>query len=81
MLSTSWMTAAVLMMLQARCNQTTSAATFAEYSQAWDWRSTAQGQLQVDLYSNGSKDPDAGQNAPLGLRVNQVIPHASTFTL
>ena len=65
--------------IQARCNQTTFAATFAEYSQAWDWRSTGLGQLQVDVYNNGSKDPDAGQSAPLGVRVNQVACPPSPF--
>ena len=57
--------------LQANCNQT-SLLTFAEYSQAWDFRNTAVGQLQVDVYANSSKDPDVGNSAPLNLRTNQV---------
>ena len=57
---------------QANCNQT-NAVTFGEYSQAWDFRGTAVGQLEVDVYSNTSKDPNAGnQSPPLNLRINQV---------
>lgn len=46
--------------------------TFAEYSQAWDFRDTVVGQLQVDAYYNASKDPNAGSSSPLAVRVNQV---------
>lgn len=57
---------------QAKCNKT-NAVTFGEYSQAWDFRATAVGLLEVDVYSNTSKDPDAGnQSPPLNLRINQV---------
>ena len=62
-----------LVLLQANCNQT-STLTFAEYSQAWDFRSSSVGQLQVDVYSNSSKDPDVGNSSPLNLRINQVHP-------
>ena len=67
--------------VQAHCSGPSSAVSFAEYSQAWDFRNTADGLLQVDLYSNGSKDPDAGQSAPLGVRVNQVSPPHTTTPL
>lgn len=60
------------MLLQANCNQTSSVLTFAEYSQAWDFRNTLAGQLQVDVYNNASKDPNAGNASPLAQRVNQV---------
>lgn len=46
--------------------------TFGEYSQAWDFRNTVAGQLQVDAYYNISKDPNAGNSSPLAVRVNQV---------
>ena len=46
--------------------------TFGEYSQAWDFRNTVAGQLQVDAYYNASKDPNAGNSSPLAVRVNQV---------
>ena len=46
--------------------------TFAEYSQAWDFRNTVAGQLQVDAYYNASKDPNAGNSSPLAVHVNQV---------
>lgn len=60
------------LLFQANCNQT-NAITFGEYSQAWDFRTTVVGQLEVDVYSNTSKDPNAGnQGPPLNLRINQV---------
>lgn len=57
---------------EANCNQA-SLLTFAEYSQAWDFRNTAVGQLRVDVYANSSKDPDVGNSAPLNLRINQGV--------
>ncbi|KAA6409517.1 MAG: ABC transporter A family member 7, partial [Trebouxia sp. A1-2] len=57
----------------ANCNQTSSVLTFGEYSQAWDFRNTVAGQLQVDAYYNASKDPNAGNASPLAVRVNQGL--------
>ncbi|KAL0019993.1 hypothetical protein WJX79_010913 [Trebouxia sp. C0005] len=58
---------------EANCNQTSSVLTFGEYSQAWDFRNTVAGQLQVDAYHNASKDPNAGNSSPLAVRVNQGL--------
>lgn len=60
------------LLFQANCDQT-NAVTFGEYSQAWDFRNTAVGQLGVDVYSNTSKNPNFGTGPPpLNLRINQV---------
>ncbi|KAL0046688.1 hypothetical protein WJX82_007270 [Trebouxia sp. C0006] len=58
---------------EANCNQTSSVLTFGEYSQAWDFRNSVVGQLQVDAYYNASKDPNAGNSSPLAVRVNQGL--------
>lgn len=67
--------------LQANCDQNSSALSFAEYSQAWDFRNTLVGQLQVDMYNNASKDPNAGNASPLAVRVNQVPLNPTTSPL
>ncbi|KAL3145247.1 hypothetical protein ABBQ32_000991 [Trebouxia sp. C0010 RCD-2024] len=57
----------------ANCART-NAVTFAEYSQAWDFRNTAVGRLEADIYSNTSKDQNFGSGAPpLNLRINQGL--------
>ena len=66
--------------VQARCNQSTNAVTFASYSQAYDFKDTAVGALAVDIYTNSSKGLSGDRGPPMVARINEVSTPTLCYT-